>query len=227
MLRVGIIDSGPAADAPAEEQAAARAFLPDGTMITARSDRLGHGRAVADVVRRACPEARLLHAQVFDDRPVTSALRVAAALRWLAGLPEGQRPALICLSLGLAADRAPLRAACEAVLAQGVLLVAAHPAQGAACYPAAYPGVLAATGDARCAWDQVSRLGPLRFGAWCNAPEHGAVGMGGASIGCARLAGHLAHLMASGVVVTDADAAAAALSARLAFEGPERRLPHG
>lgn len=227
MVRVGIIDSGPAGDAPAEERVAARAFLPDGTVIPARPDRLGHGSAVAAVLRRACPAAALLHAQVFDDRPVTSALRVAAALRWLADLPEGQRPDLICLSLGLAADRAPLRAACDTVLAQGVLLVAAHPAQGSPCYPAAYPGVLAASGDARCGWDQVSRLAPLRFGAWCNSPERGAPGMGGASIGCARLAGHLAGLMVSGIAIPDADTAAAALSARLAFDGPERRLAHG
>lgn len=227
MLRVGIIDSGPAADAPAEERAVARAFLPDGTMIAARPDRLGHGSAVAEVLRRACPEAFLLHAQVFDDRPVTSALRVAAALRWLAALPEGQRPALICLSLGLAADRAPLHSACAAVLAQGVVLIAAHPAQGGPCYPAAYPGVLAATGDARCGWDQVSRLAPLRFGAWCNSPERGEGGMGGASIGCARLAGHLAEVIAAGTALPDAEAAAAALAPRLAFNGPERRRAHG
>ncbi|ATQ57784.1 subtilisin-like serine protease QhpE [Paracoccus yeei] len=222
MLRVGVIDSGPGPDDPLEP---ARAFLADGAAMPARLDRLGHGTAVAAIIRRACPGAAVLHAQVFDDRPLTSALRVAAALRWFGSMGSA-RPEVICMSLGLGADRAPLRAGCAALLAQGAVLVAAHPARGAPCFPAAYSGVVAATGDARCGWDELSHLGPALFGAWCNSPEHGPRGMGGASLGAARVAGHLAAIMAK-TGRLDGPAAIAALAARAIHHGPERRRGHG
>ncbi|WP_104492205.1 subtilisin-like serine protease QhpE [Paracoccus denitrificans] len=222
MLRVGVIDSGPGPDDRAED---ARAFMADGSAIPALPDRLGHGTAVAAIIRRACPGAAIIHAQVFDDRPVTSALRVAAALRWFGAMGEA-RPQVICMSLGLAADRAPLRRACEALVAGGAVLVAAHPARGAPCFPAAYPGVIAATGDARCGWDDLSQLAPALFGAWCNSPEHGPPGMGGASLGAARIAGHLAAIMAR-TGRLDEPAAIAALAARAIHHGPERKCGHG
>ncbi|MFO1138959.1 MAG: S8/S53 family peptidase [Paracoccus sp. (in: a-proteobacteria)] len=224
MVRVGVIDSGGPADDPPGERAMARAFLADGAVHPAEPDRLGHGTAVAAIIRRAAPGAAILHAQVFGDRPLTSALRVAAALRWFAAMAPDQRPEVICLSLGLAADRAPLERACAALTDAGAVLVAAHPARGPACYPAAYPGVIAATGDARCGWDDISQLGPALFGAWCNSPEHGATGMGGASLGAARIAGHLAAITAAGERLTGA-AAIAALTARARHLGPERK--HG
>src|SRR5690606_14679810 len=155
MLRVGVIDSGPG---PKDRLGDARAFMADGSAVAARPDRLGHGTAVAAMIRRACPGAAIIHAQVFDDRPVTSAFRVAAALRWFAAMGDA-RPEVICMSLGLAADRTPLRLACEALVTSGAVLVAAYPARGAPCYPAAYPGVIAATGDARCGWRDLSQLG--------------------------------------------------------------------
>lgn len=225
MVCVGVIDSGGPPDDPAGP-VAGRAFLADGSAVPLLPDRLGHGSAVSAILRRACPGVRLLHAQVFDDRPVTSALRVAAALRWFAGMPAGQRPEVICMSLGLGADRAPLRSACAHLVASGAVLVAAHPARGPACYPAAYPGVIAATGDARCGWDDLSRLGPALFGAWCNSPERNAPGMGGASIGAARLAGHLAALAAAQGPLVGAGAAIAALAPLIRHVGPERRVGH-
>ena len=180
--RIGIVDSG----GPADQMSGARAFLADGDG-PARPDCLGHGTAVAAVVARAAPQAAILHAQVFDDRPVTSAERVARALRWLS-----PRCDLILLSLGLAADRAVLREACAEALATGAVLVASSPARGLLCWPAAYPDVIAATGDARCDWDELSLLPGGVIGAWCASPERGGLGMGGASLGAARVTGHLA-----------------------------------
>ena len=223
MIRVGVIDSGGPADDPAQPLASGRAFLVDGTAVPARPDRLGHGTAVASVIRRACPSAEILHAQIFDDRPVTSALRVAAALRWLAALPDEERPALICMSLGLAQDRAPLRAACEAVLEAGIPLIASHPAQGAPCFPAAYPGVIAVTGDARCGWQDLSQPRPGVIGAWNNSPEQGGDGMGGSSLAAARVAGELAAMICAGGPLADP---AMALAARAKWHGPERKIAH-
>ncbi|WP_404385420.1 hypothetical protein [Caenispirillum salinarum] len=209
---IGIIDSGgPSLDG------ARRFVLTDGGVTTAAPlpDRLRHGSTVEAVMRRALPGVSVRHAQVFGDRPVTSAAQVAAAVRWLA--LEQDAP-LLCLSLGLPTDRAVLRDACAEAIAAGAVLVAAAPAQGAACYPAAYPSVIAATGDARCRFDEISAL-PHALGAWCSSPEHGdGGGMGGASIGCARLAAHAARMMMEGV-----QDVRAALEAAAVYYGRERK----
>ncbi|MBN8185914.1 S8/S53 family peptidase [Salipiger thiooxidans] len=214
MRAVGIIDSGAAPGLPG----AARAFDADGAGHNALPDRLGHGTAVARTILRACPSARLVHAQVFDARPVTSALRVAAALDWLVARGD---VGLVCLSLGLSADRTVLAEAVARAQAAGLVLVAAHPARGPAPWPAAYPGVIAGTGDARCDWEALSRLGPQLFGAWCNSPEHGGTGMGGASLGTARLAGHVAAIMADGAGTSEA--VLDALARRAGHHGAERK----
>ncbi len=149
-LRIGIVDSGVAAGAGLAVEAC-RCFLPgpDGKVETAEglNDRLGHGTEVTRLIHRAAPTAGLYHAKVFGPRFTTSPALVAAGLDWL--LSKGVD--LINMSFGLRAEREVLRTACAAAAAQGVLMIAAAPAQGAPCYPAAYPEVLAVTGDARCA----------------------------------------------------------------------------
>lgn len=227
MIRVGVIDSGGPVRDHLDDGQGHRAFRADGLCAPAGPDRLGHGSAVDSVIRRACPDVLIRHAQVFEDRPVTSAARVAAALDWLGGLAPELRPHLICLSLGLAADRRILRDACTRLAGAQIPLVSAHPAQGNGCYPAGYPHVIAATGDARCGWDDLSLPRPDVLGAWCNSPERGQAGMGGASIGTARVAGHLAAIMARQGVLAG-DQAWHVLRGRCRHIGPEqRRASHG
>lgn len=211
---VGVADSG----GPAPAMLDAAAFDHDGERMPATPDRLGHGSAVAEVIRRACPAARIRHAQVFSARPVTSALRVAAAVDWLVA-GEAQ---IIVLALGLGADRAPLREACARAIAAGVALVAASPSTGAPCLPADYPGVIGAAGDARCGWEDISALRPGVFGAWCGSPERGGRGMGGASLGAARIAGHLAAAAFRLGHPPGPQEARALLTAAARFDGPER-----
>lgn len=219
MVRVGVIDSG----GPESELEGALAFQLDGVAVAASGDRLGHGTAVASTIRRACPGVAITHAQVFDDRPVTSALRVAAALRWFASMEEANRVDIICMSLGLREDRRPLREAVELAVQAGILIVASHPARGTSCYPAAYPDVIAGTGDARCSWDQISRLGVRLFGAWSNSPELGGRGMAGSSIGAARLAGHVAEILDAEARMVGVDDMMACLDQRASYFLPERR----
>lgn len=215
MVRVGIIDSGPAELRGAD----AMGFDGDGRAVAARPDHLGHGSAVERVILQACPEAQVRHAQVFDDRAVTSALRVASALDWLVASGDVD---VVGLSLGLSADRAVLAEAVARAISAGVVLVAAHPAQGASPFPAGYPSVIAATGDARCGWEEVSHLRDKLFGAWCNSPERGGQGMAGASLGAARLTGHVAALLAGGHG-REPSAIMATLAREAAFVGRERR----
>lgn len=236
--RVGLIDSCGAW--PGVHRAAA--FIAAGNRVECRDpvpDPVGHGSRIADLLTRdRCIE--LLLAQVFTTTGATSGARVAAAIDWAAAGGAN----LIHLSLGLAADRAVLAGAVARALDAGCIVVAAVPARRAprpgspasdapacdapACdapvYPAAYPGVIRATGDARCAPGELSCLGPGTFGA---CPRFDAPGRrslaagarGGASIGAAwvtwAIVGGGAPGTAAGVV--------AGLTAAARYAGPEQR----
>ncbi len=222
-LRIGIVDSGVAAGAGLSLEAGHR-FLPgpDGSVETAEGldDCLGHGTEVTRLIHTAAPTARLYHAQVFGPRFTTSSSLVAAGLDWL----RSHGVDLINMSFGLRADRQVLRAACAAAAAQGVLLIAAAPAQGALCFPAAYPEVLSVTGDARCAPGEVSDLQGAQadFGTWCASPEQGGGIIAGASVATAHFTGLVAAFL-----LRHPKANAAAVRAQFAgvavHRGPERR----
>ena len=151
-LRIGLIDGGVDRSAPALSQAhlIQQAFGPRGGGLSA------HGTAVASLIageaRRfhgAAPGAALYVADVYGPSPAGgSAEGVARALAWLdrSGTP------VINISL-VGPPNLLLKAAVEAMLARGHLIVAAVGNDGPAApplYPAAYPGVVAVTGvDAR------------------------------------------------------------------------------
>ena len=197
-LRVGIVDGGFERVSPAALHAAAQ-FVggeSDGVVRceAPHGPALPHGECVAGLVLGAAPAACLLDARVATvARPATPRL-VAAAVDWC--VAEGAR--VVNLSLGLADDRRVLREACEWAVGQGVLLVAAAPARGSPVYPARYPGVLAVSGDARCAPGEWSRLDPATASgaAWGTCPDAPGGAPGGASMAAARFTGIVAnHLM--------------------------------
>ncbi|MFP5515079.1 MAG: hypothetical protein ACLGJC_18580 [Alphaproteobacteria bacterium] len=214
-MRIAVIDSGiTLPGVPVADRAAFR--LREGTLgmerLPARPDRIGHGSAVAAAVLAQAPAADLIDAQIFHDRITASPAAVAAALRWAVGC--GAK--LATLSLGLPADRPVLRAAVEEALSHGLLLVAASPARGGPVWPAAYPGVIAATGDARCAPGEVSVL-PAAFGT-CPRRTDGDPRAGGASLAV----GHLAGLLAAAAPPSH-EAALAHLQRSARWHGRERR----
>lgn len=194
-------------------------------------DRLGHGTDVARLILAAAPEAELLSAQVFADGRPVSAAAVAAAIDWAVA----QGADLINLSLGLREDHWALRHACASASAAGVLLVASTPARGSAVYPAAYPGVVAVTGDARCAEGEWSLLEmPAASCAGVPRAQLGACpdcrpARGGASYAAARISG-LAARWRQRQPVAPGDSVLAVrliehLAAGAAYRGRERRLP--
>lgn len=170
-VRVGIVDDGlvPSADPS----------LP-----------VSHGAAVARVILSLAPQAELFDAPSFAGSRQADAAAVARGLETCIG--AGVR--VVNLSFGLREDVASLRSACVNAIGQGAILVAARPARGPAVFPAAYPGVIAATGDARCAHDAWSALdGGGLFGA---APASPVASIpGGASFAAARLSAFAANFL--------------------------------
>jgi hypothetical protein len=122
----------------------------------------------------------------------------------------------------LGADRTVLRDAVSRAVEKGLLLVAALPARGQPVFPAAYPGVIAATGDARCAPGELSHLDLLLFGGCARlGVEDQSSRTGGASIGAAWVSRRLMELTdPRRIVIQDA---VTALDAVSGYRGRERR----
>ena len=221
------IDAAPLKDASAVADAAA--FVAHDGRVECREtvvDPTGHGSRIAELLISGRP-VELLLGQVFTTLGLTSGAAVAAAIDWAVERSVG----LIHLSLGLAGDRAVLCTAVQRAIDAGCIIVAATPARGASVYPAAYPGVIRATGDARCAPHELSALRPWFFGGCprLEVASHTAAraddradayASGGASIGAAWVT----HAVLQEPTLTAA-AAVAALTARSKYQGPERRTP--
>lgn len=221
--RVAVLDSGIGPLAPPSPAIRARRFVDEADQVLELptiEDPVGHGTAVAGIIASAPRPVELLIAQVLNERARCTAAVLAAAIAW--GLAEGAE--LLHFSLGLPHDRAVLQAAIAAATAAGVLLVAAAPARGSITYPASYPGVIRATGDARCSGEQIAFLDSAAadFGA-CPVHRHpsGTVSRG-ASMGAAHLSRYIVTHMAAGLA---AGQVYETLVRRASFLGPERHHP--
>lgn len=216
-LRVGLVDSG-CGGQQMSRVCAARAFhLVDGKIRASEAveDRLNHGSSLLDVIAARTRRTDFAIAQVFSERLTTTAMQLAAAIDWLCR----QDVSVINLSVGLRGDRDVLRQACAAALEQGIVLCASAPARGEPVFPAAYPGVLRMTGDARCATEQFSRLGG-RFADYGGHVMSADPNVAGASAGCAHMSGHVARYLENG---GQRDSLRAWLDAQANFHGAERR----
>ena len=222
--RLGIVDSGVAPALRPRLAAETRVLLrADGSVgrSAAIDDAIGHGSEVARIILDLAPAASLLSAQAFTDSRTVDAGVVAEGIAWC--LEQGAR--IVNLSLGLRSDKAVLRSACERARASGALLVAAFPARGEAVYPAAYPGVLAVSGDARCDAENWSVIAAGRLvGAATAAANSAADGTtpGGASYAAARISA-LAARFFSARPRADAEDFLVWLDSDAAFRGRERR----
>ncbi|NOZ41901.1 MAG: S8 family serine peptidase [Alphaproteobacteria bacterium] len=192
-IRLGLVDSG-VSDQQRHNVCADGRFTAKGYQAV-RPDLLGHGTAICGIITDHAPDILLYNAQVFDDRGVTTAANVAAAIDWLVR----KQVDIINLSLGLRHDRPVLAAACGRAHKAGIIMVASTPAQGAKTWPAAYPGVIRATGDARCGSDEISFLDSTQadFGG-CPRAIDGSGTPGGASMGAAHISGQIAAYLHRG-----------------------------
>lgn len=185
-ITVALVDGG--IPATADWPVIARAVFGAGAPSPAGQ---AHAQALAMLIAQQAPQAGLLDARVFGHDGPASASAVAEGVDWC--VAHGAR--VINLSLGLREDRPSLQTACARALAAGVVLVASTPARGGAVYPAAYAGVVAVCGDARCEDRSHSLLeAPRLLGAAPFAPGRRP---GGASFAAARISALIAARLAS------------------------------
>lgn len=149
-FRIGIIDTGvnPWHSHVRGEVSGMRIFVDWAGKVREDGDfrdLVGHGTAVAGLLRQGLPDVELYVVRVFDETLDCYPSLVARAL--LRAAAEGCR--IINLSLGMAPGPggAILEEACQAVLEAGTVLVAAgHPEQSA-LLPASLPGVIGVLAD--------------------------------------------------------------------------------
>lgn len=216
--KVAVIDSGlaPGMMLPLR---LARRFVDEGERVTELElidDPGGHGSVIAGIIASSPRPIELLIAQVLDHQGRSTAAAVAAAVAW-----AGRQGAdLLHLSLGLREDRPVLQACVEQTVAEGRVVVASSPARGSSVYPASYPGVIRATGDARCRVHEISSLGTQQaeFGACATSESRGRT-FRGASIGAAHLSRFIVTHLAPGSTV---ESVRGTLQRLAAFHGRER-----
>ncbi len=208
MMRIALIDGPLRADHPALDR---RILLRPGN---ADGPEGAHAGAMAAALLASCPDARLTNIVVFGPGLTTSADCVAAALE------AAQGAALVLCALGMARRDAAMAAAVDALAATGTAIVAAAPARGGLVYPAAFDGVIAVQGDARCGPGTWSRLDlpHADFGACPVLADH--PGIGGASVAAACFAGIVASQLAG---VADHRGIAEALACTARYQGRECR----
>lgn len=215
-VRVAVVDSGVNARHSHVRGVALALRACDGKRGEVRwvkdsTDRIGHGTAVAAVIRQKAPLAEIISLKVFDDTLITRMRYVLAAIQWAAE----QGVHVVNLSLGSDnPDHIPaLQEAAERAIAGGTLLVASAEAGGEPTFPAALPGFIGVRTDPHCdEWSySVWPDEPLPFGA-CGYPRSlpdrpPSANFRGTSFAAAHMTGFIALLVeASGTTEGVVDA---------------------
>jgi subtilisin family serine protease len=145
-VRVAIVDSGVHAAHPHVQGVWGGVGVDDfGQMTEEFVDHLGHGTAVAAVIREKAPEAQLFVVKVFHRQLTATGSALVAAIR--ASREAGAN--IINLSLGTTNPdhESALSSEVSAARADRIVIVAAAPHAGERWLPGAIPGVVRATLD--------------------------------------------------------------------------------
>jgi subtilisin len=140
---------------------------PDGKVRQAHDyrDTLGHGTALAGILKFKAPEAELFAVKIFTDQLVTSIEVLEAALLWAIE----QKMHLVNLSLGTvnAEHRSRMLKIAAKARRAGTLIVASSPADRTDVLPAVLNGVFGVSASEDCLWNEYgyAREGPIPFRA--------------------------------------------------------------
>ncbi|WP_203362528.1 S8 family serine peptidase [Bacillus sp. REN10] len=102
-------------------------------------DGLGHGTAVAGVIKEQVPEAELWAVKIFHERLTTYIEVLCVAIEWCIE----QKMDIINLSLGVNQDIAAFRHICEQANEAGIFIVSACDEQNGLYWPGYYPSIYA------------------------------------------------------------------------------------
>lgn len=156
-------------------------------------DAVGHGTAVAGIIREGLPGAELFAVRVFDGAGATFPSLVARGI--LRAAAEGCEILNLSLTVGDGPGSELVAEACEAALEAGCLLVASASPTAPRALPASLPGVVSAAADDRLAFGEVRELAPRSFAAPGRPRDLRGLprqaNLWGASFACARVAVHL------------------------------------
>ncbi|HVC35381.1 MAG TPA: S8 family serine peptidase [Chloroflexota bacterium] len=169
-VRIALIDSGVnPAHSHVGPLAGGVAFSagPKGEVLRSSDfqDTLGHGTALAGILKFKAPEAELFAVKIFTDRLVTSIEILEAALRWAIE----QKMHVVNLSLGTDNPEHRARMARIAAMAKraGTLIAASSPSERADMLPAALDGVFGVAASDDCSWSEYRYVAddPIHFRA--------------------------------------------------------------
>lgn len=141
MTRVAVVDSGiHAAHSHVGGIAGGVAIGPDGSLSDDYIDRIGHGTAVAAVIREKAPHAELFAVKIFHNKLSTGAQTLVRAIEWCAE----HDIQWINLSLGSANPEHEnlLQQAVDDALARGAKIVTAYEHEGVRWLPGGLLGTV-------------------------------------------------------------------------------------
>lgn len=176
-----------------------------------------HARAVMAAIKSVNQDVLVLSFPVFKDKLSTHRQIVVESL---ITAMRSDASILHC-SFGFPDEDPATASAFNGAVKHFRCVVASSPSRGNSVYPASYPGVLKASGDARAIGRQFTWLNTstVDFAASPRAPE--GFEIAGASIGAARISGLVAGLI-------DNEGYGVDIRERLAelanYKGPERKL---
>jgi len=192
-LRIGVVDTGvnPWHSHVRGDVSGCRIHLgPDGTLREDGDfhDPVGHGTAVAGVIREAFPGAAIYAVRVFGAGGATYPSLVAR------GILRAAAEQCDFVNLSVAVPPGPgddvVATACAAVIEAGCVLVASARPDRSGWLPASLPGVYAVTADDTLALGEVRARGPLQLVAPGRPRDLGFVSreanLCGHSFACAR-----------------------------------------
>jgi subtilisin family serine protease len=166
------------------------------------SDPVGHGTAVAGILRKALPAAGLFAVRVFENELTTYPSLVARGIFRAAS--EGCDVINLSLALPPGVGAELIAAACIAAQQAGSILVAAGHPQQPGLLPASLPGVYGVIADNSLEDDQIEMHGsgpfPCRAGGLPRKLDTIPPGanLWGHSLACARVAAYMAQVRRTG-----------------------------
>jgi hypothetical protein len=112
------------------------------------SDRLGHGTAIAGVIREKSPKALLFGVKIFHEALRAPGSVLLAALEWAIE----NRMCIVQMSLGIQPNhfKSSLDQICRKAVEEGIVVVAAGRTPDDEIYPAAFPQVIGAYWNRSC-----------------------------------------------------------------------------